>query len=43
MIELNSDKIHIIEGVNIFKYFGYTITLTSNRDLEIKMTRIDQM
>jgi hypothetical protein len=34
---------HIIEQVNICNYLGYTITLTNNRDLEIKMNRLNQM
>jgi hypothetical protein len=33
----------IIEQVNNFNYLGYTITATSNRDLEVKMNRFNQM
>jgi hypothetical protein len=33
----------VIEQVNSFNYLGYTITITNNRDLEIKMNRSNQM
>jgi hypothetical protein len=32
-----------IEQVNSFNYFGYTITVTYNRGLEIKMNRFNRM
>jgi hypothetical protein len=34
---------HITEKVNSFNYFGYTITVTSTRDFEIKRNRLNQM
>jgi hypothetical protein len=33
---------HIFEQVNSFNYFGYTIKVINNRDLEIKMNRFNQ-
>jgi hypothetical protein len=32
-----------IEQVTSFNYIGYTITVTNNRDLEIKMNRSHKM
>jgi hypothetical protein len=34
---------HIIELLNNFNYLGYTITVTNHRDLEIKMSRFNQL
>jgi hypothetical protein len=34
---------HIIEQVNSFNYLGYAVTVTNNRDLEIKMNTFSQM
>jgi hypothetical protein len=34
---------NIIGQVNTFNYLGYTITLSNNRDLEIKVNRFNQM
>jgi hypothetical protein len=34
---------HIIEQVNSFNYLGYTIAVTNNKDLEIKLNRFHQM
>jgi hypothetical protein len=34
---------HTIEEVNSFNYLGYTIAITSNKDLEIKLNRFHQM
>jgi hypothetical protein len=32
-----------VEQVTSFNYLGYTITVTNNRDLEIKINRSNQM
>jgi hypothetical protein len=34
---------HIIEQENSFNYLGYTIAVTNNKDLEIKLNRFHQM
>jgi hypothetical protein len=34
---------NISDQVNNFNYLGYTITVTNNRDLEIKMNRFNQI
>jgi hypothetical protein len=34
---------NIIEQVNSFNYLGYTITVSSNRGLEMKVNRFNQM
>jgi hypothetical protein len=34
---------HIIEQINGFNYLAYTIPVTNNRDLEIKMNIFNQM
>jgi hypothetical protein len=34
---------HIIEQVNSFIYLGYTIAVTNDKDLEIKLNRFHQM
>jgi hypothetical protein len=33
---------NIIEHINSFNYLGYTITVTNNRHLEIKLNRFNQ-
>jgi hypothetical protein len=34
---------NIIEQLNSFNYLGYTITVSNNRDLEIKRNRFNQI
>jgi hypothetical protein len=34
---------NIIEQVNSFSYLGYTIAVTNNKDLEIKLNTFHQM
>lgn len=34
---------NIIAQINIFNYLGYTITVSSNRNLEMKVNRFNQV